>query len=209
MTIPSPSPGQVLVDPPNTAPSSLLPRLAPVRIHLQSDVNGREENNMATPIEEIATERRWAAVISCAALIVLAASLSRAGAQEAKILKNDAQIDGRDPGVRLFVREKMTEGNTRFTDKYFVLFLHGVTAPSTCDLYLAHKDYSWADWMAKRGYFVFIGDYRNYVYSTREKAMEEPAAKNQPVTRSYLALRDIEAMVEHIKRTRGVQKVTL
>jgi len=39
--------------------------------------------------------------------------------------------------------------------------------------------------------------------------MDEPAAKNQPVTRSYLALRDIEAMVNHIKRTRGVQKVTL
>jgi pimeloyl-ACP methyl ester carboxylesterase len=164
---------------------------------------------MATRIEEIATERRWAAVISCAALIVLAASSSRAGAQEAKILKTDAQIDGRDPGVRLFVREKMAEGNTRFTDNNVVLFLHGATAPSTCDFDLAHKDYSWADWMAKRGYVVFMGDYRNYGYSTREKAMEEPAAKNQPVTRSYLALRDIEAMVEHIKRTRGVQKVTL
>jgi hypothetical protein len=39
--------------------------------------------------------------------------------------------------------------------------------------------------------------------------MDEPASKNQPVTRSYLALRDIEAMVNHIKRTRNVQKVTL
>jgi pimeloyl-ACP methyl ester carboxylesterase len=54
-----------------------------------------------------------------------------------------------------------------------------------------------------------MGDYRNYGYSSREKAMEEAAAKNQPVTRSYLALRDIVAMVNHIKRTRGVQKVTL
>src|SRR5260370_40281285 len=39
--------------------------------------------------------------------------------------------------------------------------------------------------------------------------MDEPAAKNQPVTRSYLALRDIAAMVEHIKRKRGCKKVTL
>jgi pimeloyl-ACP methyl ester carboxylesterase len=39
--------------------------------------------------------------------------------------------------------------------------------------------------------------------------MDEPAASNQPVTRSYQALRDIEAMVNHIKRSRGVQKVTL
>src|SRR5260370_36380393 len=63
--------------------------------------------------------------------------------------------------------------------------------------------------MVKRGYAVFMGDYRNYGNSSREPAMDEPAAKNQPVTRSYLALRDIAAMVEHIKRKRGVKKVTL
>ena len=39
--------------------------------------------------------------------------------------------------------------------------------------------------------------------------MDEPASKNQPVTRSYLALRDIEAMVSHVKRTRNVRKVAL
>jgi hypothetical protein len=54
--------------------------------------------------------------------------------------------------------------------------------------------------MVKRGYVVWMGDYRNYGYSSREQAMDEPAAKNQPVTRSYLALRDIGAMVNHIKR---------
>jgi len=54
-----------------------------------------------------------------------------------------------------------------------------------------------------------MGDYRNYGGSTREKAMEEPSSKNEPVTRSYLALRDIEAMVSHIKRMRGVQKISL
>ena len=53
----------------------------------------------------------------------------------------------------------------------------------------------------EREYVVWMGDYRNYGYSTREKAMDEPAAKNQPATRSYQALRDIEAMVNHIKRT--------
>ena len=83
------------------------------------------------------------------------------------------------------------------------------TAPSTCDFDLGYKDYSWADWLVERGYVVWMGDYRNYGYSTREKGMDEPAAKNQPATRSYQALRDIEAMVNHIKRTRGVQKVTL
>jgi pimeloyl-ACP methyl ester carboxylesterase len=144
------------------------------------------------------------------ALLALSLALSGvASAQDVKVAKSDTQIDSLDPGVKLFMREKMAEGNTRFTDDNVVLFLHGATAPSTCDFDLSYQDYSWADWMVKRGYVVYMGDYRNYGYSSREKAMDEPAAKNQPVTRSYLALRDIEAMVNHIKAQRGVKKVTL
>jgi pimeloyl-ACP methyl ester carboxylesterase len=148
-----------------------------------------------------------------AAAAVIALSLLAAGqtvrAQDVKIVKADTQIDGLDPGIKIFIREKMAEGNTRFTDDNVVLFLHGATGPSTCDFDLGYKDYSWADWMVRRGYVVYMGDYRNYGFSSRERAMDEPAANNKPVTRSYLALRDVEAMVEHIKRTRNVKKVTL
>ena len=116
----------------------------------------------------------------CTALIIaLIAPQGIARAQDVKIVKTDAQIDALDPGIKLFVREKMAEGNTRFTDENVVLFLHGATAPSTCDFDLAYKDYSWADWMVKRGYVVYMGDYRNYGFSSREKALDEPAAKNQ------------------------------
>jgi pimeloyl-ACP methyl ester carboxylesterase len=132
-----------------------------------------------------------------------------AAAQNGKITKTDLQIDALDPGIKLFVREKMADGNKTFTNENIVLFLHGATSPSTCDFDLAYKDYSWADWMVKHGYVVYMGDYRNYGGSTREKAMDEPAANNKPVTRSYLALRDIEAMVDYIKHKHNVQKVTL
>lgn len=130
-------------------------------------------------------------------------------AQDANIAKTDTQIDALDTGIKLFLREKMAEGNTRFTDDNIVLFLHGATSPSTCDFDLSYKDYSWADWLVKQGYVVYMGDYRNYGGSTREPAMDEPAAKNPPVTRSYLALRDVEAMVNAIKAKRGVRRVTL
>jgi pimeloyl-ACP methyl ester carboxylesterase len=147
--------------------------------------------------------------LNWAILAIALAFTHIAQAQDVRIAKADAQIDGLDPGIKLFVREKMAEGNTSFTDQNIVLFLHGATAPSTCDFDLSYKDYSWADWMVKRGYVVYLGDYRNYGFSTREPAMDEPAGKNQPVTRSYLALRDITAMVNHIKAKRGVKKVTL
>jgi len=157
-------------------------------------------------VERRAGASRWFASVVAAAIL---AAVSGASAQDAKVVKTDGQIDGLDPGIKLFLREKMAEGNTRFADDNVVLFLHGATGPSTCDFDLGYKDYSWADWLVKRGYVVYMGDYRNYGGSSREKAMDEPAANNQPVTRSYLALRDIEAMVAHIKRTRGVRKVTL
>jgi pimeloyl-ACP methyl ester carboxylesterase len=146
---------------------------------------------------------------SLAILLAVFATSGSGSAQDAQIVKTDTQIDAPDPEIKLFIREKMAQGNTRFANDNVVLFLHGATSPSTCDFDLQYKDYSWADWLVKRGYVVYMGDYRNYGGSTREKAMEEPAGNNQPVTRSYLALRDVEAMVNHIKRTRGVQKVSL
>lgn len=148
---------------------------------------------------------REAVAMACFMLLLIAPAF----AQETKISKTDAQIDGLDPGIKIFLREKMADGNSRFTDENIVLFLHGATGPSTCDFDLEYKDYSWADWLVKRGYVVYMGDYRNYGGSTREKGMDEPAGMNLPMTRSYLALRDIEAMVNHIKRIRNVQKVTL
>jgi len=150
------------------------------------------------------------ALIRLAALSGLAAmSAIQASAQDVGVIKSDLQIDGLDPGIKLFMREKMAAGNTRFTDDNIVFYLHGATAPSTCDFDLSYQDYSWADWMVKRGYVIFMGDYRNYGHSSREPAMDEPPAKNPPVTRSYLALRDVEAMVNHIKAKHGVKKVTL
>src|SRR6185437_9803615 len=130
-------------------------------------------------------------------------------AQQPITVKNDMQIDGLDPGIKLFLREKMPQGNMQFTNNNIVLILHGATSPSTCDFDLQYKDYSWADWLVKRGYVVYMLDYRNYGGSTREKAMDEPPSKNLPVTRSYLALRDIEAAVSYIKGARKVDKVSL
>jgi hypothetical protein len=82
-------------------------------------------------------------------LAILLAVLAMSGpgfAQDMQIVKNDTQIDALDPGIKLFIREKMAQGNTRFANNNVVLFLHGATSPSTCDFDLQYKDYSWADW---------------------------------------------------------------
>jgi pimeloyl-ACP methyl ester carboxylesterase len=143
------------------------------------------------------------------ALAALALVLAAPAAAQTKAAKQDYHIDGVDPGVKLFVREKMAAGNTRFTDDNIVIFVHGATGPSTCDFDLQFKDYSWADWLVGKGYVVYMFDKRNYGFSSREKAMDEPAANHRPLSRSYLVIRDLGAVVDHIKKKHKVNKVTL
>ena len=135
--------------------------------------------------------------------------LAAASAAQSRIVARDEHIDSADPGIKLFVRSKMAEGTKAFTDDNIVLFVHGATFPSTPDFDLAYKDYSWADWMVQHGYVAYMFDKRNYGFSTREKAMEQPAAENRPVSRSFLVIRDIGAVVDHIRARHRVQKVTL
>lgn len=154
---------------------------------------------------------RRAKFLALAALLAATAALAPTApaAADVKIVKNDYMIDAVDPGIKLFMREKMQAGNTTFTRDNIVLFLHGATYPSTPDFDLEFKDYSWADRLVKKGYVVYMVDYRNYGFSTREKAMDQPAKDNKPVTRSYLAIRDIGAAVDDIIKKRKVKSVNL
>ena len=124
-------------------------------------------------------------------------------------VKQDYFVDAVDPGIKLFVRVKAPAADTRATNDNVVLFVHGATYPSTPDFDLGYKDYSWADWMVSKGYIVYMFDKRNYGFSTRERAMDEPAANNKPVSRSYLVIRDIGAVVDHIRQKHHIDKVTL
>jgi pimeloyl-ACP methyl ester carboxylesterase len=150
------------------------------------------------------------AIRACAWFVALLLAIPFASAQSpSKYVTNDYHIDSVDPGVRLFVRQKTAKGEVRATDNNVVLFIHGATFPSTPDFDLQYKDYSWADWMVERGYIVYMFDKRNYGFSSREKAMDEPAANNKPVSRSYLVIRDIGAVVDHIRAKHKVSKVSL
>jgi pimeloyl-ACP methyl ester carboxylesterase len=139
----------------------------------------------------------------------LAALAAPAGAQDARIAKQDYQIDGGDSGIKLFVRAKAPEGKKAFGADDVVLFVHGATFPSTPDFDLQYKDYSWADQLVRRGYAVYMFDKRNYGGSTRERAMDEPTANHPPLSRSYLVICDIGAVVDHIRAKHRIDRVTL
>src|SRR5947208_8109498 len=148
------------------------------------------------------------ATICTIAVGVVMIAATPALAQGARIAKSDYQIDAVDPGIKLFVREKKAEG-AKATDANTVLFIHGATFPSTPDFDLQYKDYSWADRLATQGYVVYMFDKRNYGFSTREKAMDEPPSANRPVSRSFQVIRDIGAVVDHIRTKNRISRVTL
>jgi pimeloyl-ACP methyl ester carboxylesterase len=129
-------------------------------------------------------------------------------AADVRIVQQDVTIDGADPGVKLFVRSKMAAG-AKATRDNVVVFVHGATFPSTPDFDLQFQDYSWADWMVRRGWVVYMFDVRNYGGSSREPAMAQPAGENRPVSRSYLAVRDIGSVLDHIRSKQHVDRVSL
>jgi pimeloyl-ACP methyl ester carboxylesterase len=147
------------------------------------------------------------AALVCGLFLMGGAAVTQA--QERQITKQDYQIDAVDPGIKLFVRIKAPEGNLQATNDNVVLFVHGATFPSTPDFDLRYKDYSWADRLVRQGYIVYMVDKRNYGFSSREPAMDKPAKDSKPVTRSYLAIRDIGAAVDHIRQKHRIDKVNL
>src|SRR5262249_9120822 len=152
--------------------------------------------------------RRAAMPFKASALLAVLLA-SGAAAAAPKVVQNDYQIDSVDPGIRLHVRSNMAAGQKEFTDDNIVLFVHGATFPSTADFDLQFNDYSWADWMVSHGYVVYMFDKRNYGGSTREKAMDEPASNHRPLSRSYLVVRDLGAVVDHIRQKHRVGRGTL
>jgi hypothetical protein len=77
--------------------------------------------------------------------LVLVLLPDTSSAQQVKILTNDCHIDAVDPGIKLFVRVKMADGTSTFTNHNRVLFVHCAIFPSTPDFDLNFKDYSWAN----------------------------------------------------------------
>jgi pimeloyl-ACP methyl ester carboxylesterase len=128
---------------------------------------------------------------------------------EPKLVTESYMIRSRDPGIQLHVRNKRPEGMAQFNPDKTLLYVHGTSqaASSTFDLPL--DGLSWMDYIAQRGYDVYLVDLRGYGGSTRPPEMEKPAAENPPIVRTDVAVKDVGAAVDHILARRGLTKLNL
>ena len=128
---------------------------------------------------------------------------------EPKLVAESYMIQSRDPGIQLYVRNKRPDGMTQFSGEKTLLYVHGTSqaASSTFDLPL--DGFSWMDYIARSGYDVYLIDLRGYGRSTRPPEMEKPASENPPIVRTDVAVKDVEAAVDHILARRGLTKLNL
>ena len=65
------------------------------------------------------------------------------------------------------------------------------------------------DYIAQRGYDVYLMDVRGYGRSTRPQEMAQPAKDNAPIVHTDVAVKDFGTVVDHILARRGVAKINL
>jgi pimeloyl-ACP methyl ester carboxylesterase len=129
--------------------------------------------------------------------------------QHSKLIAEEFMVPGHDPGIALFARNKRPADMTAFAPARTVLFVHGATYPAHTIFDLQIGGLSWMDYIAARGYDVWLFDLRGYGKSTRPREMSEPPEANPPIVRTETAVRDIAAVADFIRARRNVARLVL
>jgi pimeloyl-ACP methyl ester carboxylesterase len=126
-----------------------------------------------------------------------------------EVITEEFMIPGPDPGVQLYVRNKRPRSLATFNPDNIVLFVHGATYPAETSFDLQLDGLSWMDYIASRGYDVYLMDVRGYGRSSRPAEMDQPANRNPPIVRTSTAVRDYAAAVDFVLKRRGVAKLNV
>ncbi len=146
---------------------------------------------------------------SLLATALVAMLAGAAAAQPAKIVTEEMMVKSPVPGMEIFVRNKHPADMASFRPGRTVLFVHGATYPSHTAFDLKLDGMSWMDYIAARGYDVWLLDLPGYGKSTRPKEMSEPANANPPLMRGETAVADIGAVVDTILARRHLARLDL
>lgn len=147
-------------------------------------------------------------IVWVVAMLVLLAAAPLA-AQPVKLVSESYHVPARDPGIQLYVRNKRPDTMTTFTPDRILLFVHGATFPAETAFDLQVGGLSWMDYIAQRGYDVYLMDVRGYGRSTRPPEMDQPARENRPIVHTDVAVKDFGTVVDHVLARRGVTKINL
>ena len=132
-----------------------------------------------------------------------------ASAQTVPLVTEEMMVKAADPGIDIFVRNKRPASMVSFRPERTVLFVHGATYPAHATFDMRLDGQSWMEYIAARGYDVYLLDIRGYGKSTRPKEMSEEAQKNPPMVRGETAVKDIGSVVDFILARRNIPRLNL
>ena len=145
--------------------------------------------------------------------VIAAAFATHVGAPQAlaqtpKVVMEEMMVPS-EPGIEIYVRNKHPADMTAFRPERTLLFVHGATYPAHTSFDLKLDGVSWMDYIAARGYDVYLLDIRGYGKSTRPREMDDKPDANAPVVRGVTAVKDISAVVDFILKRRSIPRLNL
>ena len=153
---------------------------------------------------------RAATTAIAAALLLAVAQAHAAERDRAPLVMEEMMLPSPDPaGMQIYVRNKHPADLTSFSPERTVLFVHGATYPAETAFDLKLGGFSWMDYIAERGFDVFLVDLPGYGKSTRPPEMDQPADKNPPLINTETAVKNVGAVVDMILAKRHVAKLDL
>jgi pimeloyl-ACP methyl ester carboxylesterase len=151
-----------------------------------------------------------AATVSPAPAATSEGEASKDGAPVARPLVTESfRVPTADPDVSLYVRNKRPAGLTAFPSDRILLYVHGATYPASTSFDLPLNGLSMMDYLAGRGFDVYLVDLPGYGFSDRPRQMKAPAGDNPPFLRTVDSARAVGLVVDTILKRRGVDKLDL
>jgi pimeloyl-ACP methyl ester carboxylesterase len=140
---------------------------------------------------------------------LVAAMIATTAAGQTQLVSEDIMVKSPDAGIEIFVRNKRPANMTSFRAERTVVYVHGATYPASTAFDLKLDGLSWMDYIAQRGYDVYLIDLRGYGKSTRPKEMAEKPEANPPLVRGDTAVKDIGTVVDFVLARRNIPRVNL
>ncbi len=125
------------------------------------------------------------------------------------IIMEEFMVPAKDPGIQLYLCNRHPQTAESFGPEKILLFVAGATYPAETAFDLPLNGMSWMDYIARRGYDVYLVDVRGYGKSTRPPEMDQAADQNPPIVRTDMAVKDVGTAVDFILERRGVTKINL
>jgi pimeloyl-ACP methyl ester carboxylesterase len=141
-------------------------------------------------------------------VIAAVIAMTTASAQT-QLISEDIMVKSPDAGIEIFVRNKRPANMTSFRPERTLVYVHGATYPASTAFDLKLDGLSWMEYIASRGYDVYLLDLRGYGRSTRPKEMSEDPKANPPLVRNDTAIKDIGTVVDFVLARRNIPRVNL